>query len=87
MLLPDSLAVPRASGYELLAWLEETSQAIAENVDARINVQKALLEVEEMNLHNRAELSHARACLQGTDLNPAQRAALEDEVGARPLMA
>lgn len=39
-----------------LSWLDELSHDINENVEERINLQKALFELEDMNLHNRAEL-------------------------------
>ncbi len=39
-----------------LSWLDVLSHDINENVQERINLQKALFELEDMNLHNRAEL-------------------------------
>lgn len=39
-----------------LSWLDELSHDINENVEERINLQKALFELEDMNLQNRAEL-------------------------------
>lgn len=39
-----------------LSWLDVLSHDINENVEERINLQKALFELEDMNLHNRAEL-------------------------------
>ncbi|XVF61441.1 hypothetical protein PTKIN_Ptkin08bG0129700 [Pterospermum kingtungense] len=39
-----------------LSWLNVLSQEISENVQERINLQKALFELEETNLRNRSEL-------------------------------
>ncbi|KAH9620804.1 hypothetical protein KSS87_012573 [Heliosperma pusillum] len=39
-----------------LSWLNIVSREISENVQERINLQKAVLELEETNLHNRVEL-------------------------------
>lgn len=39
-----------------LSWLDVLSHDINENVEERINLQKALFELEDTNLHNRAEL-------------------------------
>lgn len=41
-----------------LSWLNVLSHEISENVQERINLQKALFELEETNLRNRAELQH-----------------------------
>lgn len=41
-----------------LSWLNVFSQEISENVQERINLQKALFELEETNLRNRTELQH-----------------------------
>ncbi|XP_017969846.1 PREDICTED: kinesin-like protein KIF19 [Theobroma cacao] len=41
-----------------LSWLNILSQEISENVQERINLQKALFELEETNLRNRTELQH-----------------------------
>lgn len=39
-----------------MSWLNVLSQETSENVQERINLQKALFELEETNLHNRTEL-------------------------------
>ncbi|XP_024544587.1 kinesin-like protein KIN-8B [Selaginella moellendorffii] len=39
-----------------LSWLDVLSHDINENVEMRVNLQKALFELEDMNLHNRMEL-------------------------------
>lgn len=44
------------SVHDELSWLDVLSHDINENVEERINLQKALFELEDMNLHNRAEL-------------------------------
>jgi kinesin family protein 18/19 len=41
-----------------LSWLNILSHEISENVQERINLQKALFELEETNLCNRTELQH-----------------------------
>ena len=41
-----------------LSGLNVLSHEISENVQERINLQKALFELEETNLHNRTELKH-----------------------------
>ncbi|PIN00348.1 Kinesin-like protein [Handroanthus impetiginosus] len=41
-----------------ISWLNSLSQEISENVQERINLQKALIELEETNLRNRKELQH-----------------------------
>lgn len=41
-----------------LSWLNILSQETSENVQERINLQKALFELEETNLRNRTELQH-----------------------------
>ncbi|XP_021890456.1 kinesin-like protein KIN-8B, partial [Carica papaya] len=47
----------RAADDEL-SWLDVLSHEINENVQERINLQKALFELEETNLRNRTELQH-----------------------------
>ncbi|KAL1824184.1 hypothetical protein ACET3Z_010962 [Daucus carota] len=59
----------KASDDEL-SWLNLLSQETTENVQERINLQKALFELEETNLRNRIELQHlddAIAKQQGTE--------------------
>lgn len=41
-----------------LSWLNVLSHETNENVQERINLQKALFELEETNLRNRIELQH-----------------------------
>ncbi|KAK1433180.1 hypothetical protein QVD17_10086 [Tagetes erecta] len=41
-----------------LSWLNVLSQETSENVQERINLQKAVFELEETNLRNRIELQH-----------------------------
>lgn len=41
-----------------LSWLNTLSHETNENVQERINLQKALYELEETNLRNRTELQH-----------------------------
>jgi hypothetical protein len=49
--------VEKAADNEL-SWLNILSHEISENVQERINLQKALFELEETNLRNRTELQH-----------------------------
>lgn len=49
--------VEKASDDEI-SWLNSLSQETSENVLERINLQKALFELEETNLRNRTELQH-----------------------------
>ncbi|GLJ30794.1 hypothetical protein SUGI_0610950 [Cryptomeria japonica] len=41
-----------------LSWLDELSRDTNENIEERINLQKALFELEDINLRNRIELQH-----------------------------
>ncbi|KAH7846671.1 hypothetical protein Vadar_016834 [Vaccinium darrowii] len=41
-----------------MSWLNLLSQETSENVQERINLQKAVFELEETNLHNRSELQY-----------------------------
>lgn len=47
----------RAADDEL-SWLNILSHEISENVQDRINLQKALFELEEVNIRIRSELQH-----------------------------
>ncbi|XP_020598093.1 kinesin-like protein KIN-8B [Phalaenopsis equestris] len=49
--------VEKTSNDEI-SWLNALSQETGENVQERINLQKALFELEETNLRNRTELQH-----------------------------
>lgn len=49
--------VEKAADDEL-SWLNVLSHETSENVQERINLQKALFELEETNLRNRTELQH-----------------------------
>lgn len=44
--------------HDELSWLNILSRKTSENVEERINLQKALFELEETNLKNRTELQH-----------------------------
>lgn len=44
--------------HDELSWLNILSRKTSENVQERINLQKALFELEETNLKNRTELQH-----------------------------
>lgn len=49
---------PAEKAADDMSWLNVLSHEISENVQERINLQKALFELEETNLHNRTELQH-----------------------------
>ena len=51
-------AKPSEKADDELSWLNLLSQETSENVQERINLQKALFELEETNLRNRTELQH-----------------------------
>lgn len=51
----SSKPVEKAADDEL-SWLDIVSHEISENVQERINLQKAMSELEETNLNNRSEL-------------------------------
>ncbi|KAG9439877.1 hypothetical protein H6P81_020042 [Aristolochia fimbriata] len=58
-----SLKVTDKAADDELAWLNILSLEIGENVQERINLQNALFELEEANLHNRNELQHLDAAI------------------------
>eukprot|EP01018_Ginkgo_biloba_P002785 Gb_10693 [translate_table: standard] len=47
---------PAEKADDELSWLDVLSRDTNENVEERINLQKALFELEDINLHNRIEL-------------------------------
>lgn len=49
---------PAEKAADDMSWLNVLSHEISENVQERINLQKALFELEETNLRNRTELQH-----------------------------
>ncbi|KAK6128559.1 hypothetical protein DH2020_037703 [Rehmannia glutinosa] len=51
-------AKPEKAPDDEISWLNTLSQETSENVQERINLQKALIELEETNLRNRKELQH-----------------------------
>ncbi|GAB4848840.1 Kinesin-like protein KIN-8B [Ancistrocladus abbreviatus] len=53
-----SVKPPDKAADEELSWLNSLSHEISENVQERINLQKALFELKETNLHNHSELQH-----------------------------
>jgi kinesin family protein 18/19 len=57
-----------------LSWLNILSQETGENVQERINLQKALFELEETNKRNRMELQHLDDAIarQQVDYSPIQ---------------
>ncbi|GAQ83814.1 Kinesin-like protein [Klebsormidium nitens] len=56
-----------------LAWLDVLSTEISENVDERINLQKALFELEDITLENRNEVEQIEAAIarvEGGEMAP-----------------
>ena len=53
-----------------LSWLNILSQEISENVQERINLQKALFELEETNLQNHTELQHLDDAIAKQQVKP-----------------
>ncbi|KAJ7534867.1 hypothetical protein O6H91_12G007600 [Diphasiastrum complanatum] len=51
-----NLRTPEKTSDDELSWLDALSHDINENVEERVNLQKALFELEDMNMRNRAEL-------------------------------
>ncbi|XP_078179945.1 P-loop containing nucleoside triphosphate hydrolases superfamily protein isoform X2 [Carex rostrata] len=66
-----------------LSWLNILSRETSENVQERINLQKALFELEETNIRNRIELQHlddAIAKQHDIKINENRRAQLQDMI-------
>lgn len=61
---PDASTLHNCSERERMRWLNEMSTRIQDNTEARINLQKALLEVEDANACNKAELQQLRDLVQ-----------------------
>ena len=58
------------SADDELSWLNILSQEISENVQERINLQKALFELEETNLRNRTELRCLDEAISKPEVKP-----------------
>lgn len=52
-----------------LSWIDNLATEINENVEERINLQKALFELEDVNICNNFELKNVEDHLTATDLN------------------
>lgn len=61
-----------------LSWLNILSHETSENVQERINLQKALFELEETNLHNRTELQDLDDAIAKQQVNIATYATFLD---------
>ncbi|XBH94985.1 hypothetical protein VPH35_085628 [Triticum aestivum] len=60
-----------------LSWLNVLSQETGENVQERINLQKALFELEETNKRNRMELQHLDGAIARPQVNEKDYALLQ----------
>ena len=52
-----------------LSWIDHLASEINENVEERINLQKALFEIEDVNVCNKFELKNLDECLGASDLS------------------
>jgi kinesin family protein 18/19 len=65
--VPGALAVPgahRSTEEELLTCIDSLVQDMHENIEERINLQKALFEIEDANVFNRYELRQLEEFLE-----------------------
>eukprot|EP00775_Hariotina_reticulata_P010422 gene10422-10580_t len=60
-------AAVNSSDSDLLAWIDGLAQEINDNVEERINLQKALFELEDINVCNKYELQNIESMLAATD--------------------
>ncbi|KAF8073085.1 KIN8B [Scenedesmus sp. PABB004] len=84
-------AVCGSAEADTLAWIDALAQEINENVEERINLQKALFELEDVNVVNKYELAGINDMLRAPEaaLRPGdaaeareRRGVLEEEVAA-----
>lgn len=62
--VPATASLHKVSELERLRWLNKMSGDISANSEARINLQKALLELEDATVCNKAELLQLEEYLQ-----------------------
>ena len=68
--LDERPAVHEATSVDdQLSWIDHLASEINENVEERINLQKALFEIEDVNVCNRFELKNLDECLGASDLS------------------
>lgn len=60
---PGGGAAPGVDADDTLAWLDALATEINENVEERINLQKALFELEDINVCNKYELQNIQEML------------------------
>eukprot|EP00882_Tetradesmus_deserticola_P018445 GHRQ01019812.1.p1 GENE.GHRQ01019812.1~~GHRQ01019812.1.p1 ORF type:complete len:481 (+),score=188.00 GHRQ01019812.1:664-2106(+) len=77
--LSTGAAVCSNAEAETLAWIDALAQEINENVEERINLQKALFELEDINVCNQYELQHIEDVLKAA---PGAEAAANAEEAA-----
>ncbi|KAF6258961.1 hypothetical protein COO60DRAFT_1058731 [Scenedesmus sp. NREL 46B-D3] len=73
--LSSGAAVCSSAEAETLAWIDALAQEINENVEERINLQKALFELEDINVCNQYELQHIEDVLAAEAAANAEEAA------------
>ncbi|KXZ53067.1 hypothetical protein GPECTOR_8g60 [Gonium pectorale] len=61
---PLGIAKPRTSEEDLLVLIGKLVEEMNENIEERINLQKALFEIEDANLYNKHELSQLEEYLE-----------------------
>ncbi|GFR44052.1 hypothetical protein Agub_g5212, partial [Astrephomene gubernaculifera] len=63
--VPPGVAKPRTSEEDLLVLIGKLVEEMNDNIEERINLQKALFEIEDANLYNKHELSQLEEFLDG----------------------
>eukprot|EP00879_Flechtneria_rotunda_P026376 GHRR01028120.1.p1 GENE.GHRR01028120.1~~GHRR01028120.1.p1 ORF type:complete len:149 (+),score=59.96 GHRR01028120.1:1002-1448(+) len=62
--VPSSAGAVGSAEADTLAWIDGLAQEINENVEERINLQKALFELEDINVCNKYELQNIENMLR-----------------------
>jgi hypothetical protein len=62
--IPETATLHRASELDRMRWINRMSADIGANSEERINLQKALLELEDASVCNRAELEQLEEYVQ-----------------------
>eukprot|EP00878_Enallax_costatus_P027718 GHUV01029866.1.p1 GENE.GHUV01029866.1~~GHUV01029866.1.p1 ORF type:complete len:494 (+),score=180.85 GHUV01029866.1:603-2084(+) len=63
---------------DTLAWIDALAQEINDNVEERINLQKALFELEDVNVCNKYELKNIEDSLRDSSLSPDEAAEAQE---------
>lgn len=64
---PGGTAGVSLSEADTLAWIDALAQEINENIEERINLQKALFELEDINVCNKYELHNLEQMLEADE--------------------